>query len=527
MKLVSPPRPSRRVAAALALALSSAVTVSACGGSPQVPGGAGKLADKTFAGQNRCNPKSHDRPFIVEWDATDQSSFQSYAANDIVVVKYEGCEMKVLDGCRNDAVKGEGGAYSPPQWTSGGVETIDIHDQGELYAKLPLGAATLSGKVESGEKLHMEYYVSGTRTATRDSVYRADLEKNPRCAGATHFVYAYNLGAFAIATQSNLKGEVHGSYLGFGAGGSKANETKTDKKGGELSACKAESAKEVDACKVPIRLTMREISPGGDPAKAAGAGPVSDQAMNAVGTLQATTDAEKKALALLQSAESKKQSGDGKGCLADLDAHDVSDPRPGGLSTAPASGKNAGLRAECLMLSGQCAVGKVAFRKALEATKSGVIGPERMDAIVQAEAAQWCRGANMGDKDKFAAAGQTLMMGGTGTQSKSVAECQEAFDTWMRLRAGVDPKPKFDSITANAVGCFAKAGDCGAAWKAYKAINDAKAPGPERREPARGKRPERVTHGPSPDGWKGYTEEETRRAFDGLSESVGPSCKGK
>ena len=253
----------------VALALSSAVVVSACG-APPAPGGAGKLADKTFAGQNRCNPKNHDRPFIVEWDATDQSTFQSYAANDIVVVKYEGCEMKVLDGCRNDAVKGDGGSYAPVQWTSGGVEILDIHDQTELYAKLPLGAATLSGKVESGEKLHMEYYVSGTRTATRDSVFRKDLEKNPRCAGATHFVYAYNLGAFAIATQSNLKGEVHGSYLGFGAGGSKANETKTDKKGGELSACKADSAKEVDSCKVPIRLTMREISPGESPTKAAG-----------------------------------------------------------------------------------------------------------------------------------------------------------------------------------------------------------------------------------------------------------------
>jgi len=523
MKLASSPR----LSLAFALSLTSAVAVSACGGTPAMPGGAGKLADKTFAGQNRCNPKSHDRPFIIEWDATDQSSFQSYAANDVVVVKYEGCEMKVLDGCRNDAVKGDGGSYAPVQWTSGGVETIDIHDEGELYAKLPLGAATLNGKVQSGEKLHMEYYVSGTRTATRDALYRADLDKNPKCAGATHFVYAYNLGAFAIATQSNLKGEVHGSYLGFGAGGSKANETKTEKKGGELSACKGESAKEVESCKVPVRLTLREISPGANPTKAAGVGPVSDQALNAVGALQASSDAEKKALGFLQSAEIKKQSGDGKGCLADLDSHDQLDPRPGGLSTLPSSGKNAGLRAECVMLSGQCDAGKVAFRKALEATKSGQIGPERMDDIVKAEAAQWCRGANMGDKDKLAAAANTLLMGGTGTQTKTAAECQQAFDTWMKLRPSADPKPKLDSITAHAVGCFAKAGDCGAAWKAYKAINDAKEPGVERREPARGKRPERVTHGPSPDGWKGYTEEETRRAFDGLSESMGPSCKGK
>ncbi|MBK6462708.1 MAG: hypothetical protein IPF92_17135, partial [Myxococcales bacterium] len=48
----------------------------------------------------------------------------------------------------------------------------------------------------------------------------------------------------------------------------------------------------------------------------------------------------------------------------------------------------------------------------------------------------------------------------------------------------MDLKPKLDAVTATAVGCFAKAGDCGAAWRAFGAINDAR-PGPERREPAR------------------------------------------
>lgn len=473
-----------------------------CGGAPVLPGGAGKLADKTFAGQNRCNPKNADRPFIIEWDATDQSSFQSYAANDVVFVHYEGCTLKPLDGCREDNAKGQFGSYKPVEWTSGGVETLDIHDESELYAKLPLGAATLSGKVQSGEKLHMEYYVSGTRTATRDKVFRSDLAKNPKCAGATHYVYAYNLGAFALATASSLKGEVHGSYLGFGAGGSKGSETKAEKKGGELSACKGETAKEVDTCKVPIRLTLREIDGGTNPEAAALKAPESDAALNATGQLKMTSDAEKKAVALAQSAETKKQSGDGKGCLADLDQHDVLDPRPGGLSTAPASGKTAGTRAECIMLSGQCAVGKQLFRKALEATKSGQIGPERMDVIVDAEASQYCRGSVMADKDKFNAAMTTMTNGGAGVQRKTVAECQSAFDTWMSLRSKVEPTAKLDAAVYPGPMCLAKAGDCGAAWKAYKAVMDAKGPG---------------------DGWKPKTEAQARTGFESLVEE----CKGK
>lgn len=489
--------------------------VAGCGGA-SMPAGVGAsgppggLAAKTFAGQNRCNPQNHERPFIIEWDATDQASFQSYAASDVVVVRYEGCDLKPLDGCRVDNAKGQYGAYKPVEWTSGGLETIDIHDEGELYARLPLGAADLSAKVEGGEKLHMEYYVSGTRTATRDKLYRGELAENPACAGATHFVYAYNLGAFAIAAASSLKAEAHGSYFGFGAGGRGSSGTNADKKGGDLAACQGESAKEVDACKVPIRLTLRTLHEGSDPAKLASTGAVSDAALNAVGQVKAASDAEKKAQAVLQSAETKKQSGDGNGCLADLDEHDRLDPRPGTLSTSPASGQIAGLRGECLMLAGQCDAGKVAFRKAMEATKGGEIGPERMDAIVQAEAGQYCRGAKMADKDQYIAAMTALRNGGLGISKKTRAECQAAFDAFMTLHPkfrgdGTDPslpKNPFDAVALPAAGCFAKAGDCAGSFKAYKALMDAKGP---------------------KDGWKPKDEKAARAGFDGMVEE----CAGQ
>lgn len=503
--------PSLRPARCLVALAATSLLVAACGGPALPSGGPSKLADKTFAGQNKCNPKSADRPFIIEWDATDQSSFQSYAASDVVFVRYEGCELKPMDGCRDDSAKGSFGAYKPVEFTSGGVETIDIHDEGELYAKLPLGAATLGGRVQSGEKFHMEYYVSGTRTATRDAIYRGALAKNPKCAGATHFVYAYNLGAFGIAATSSLKGEVHGSYLGFGAGGSKATETVAEKKGGELSACKGESAKEVEACKVPIRLTLRELTPGDDPALAAGKGPESDAALNATGQLRATSEAEKRALALAESASTKRQSGDGKSCLADLDQHDALDPRPGGLSTNPGAVKNAMLRAECLMLAGQCPAGKTLYARSLSVAKAGEFGPERLEQVAEAVASKTCRGGGGSDRDKLLAAMSTLRDGGLGLQTKTLAECQAAFDTFMRLHTTVKPRDASDSLLPakplTAMGmpgpaCFAKAGDCAGAFKAYKAINDAKGPG---------------------DGWKAKDEKGLRAGFEGLI----PACTGK
>lgn len=486
----------------LASCLVGSVLVSACGGG--TPAKDAKASDKTFAGQNRCNEKNADRPFIIEWDATDQSSFQSHAANDVVFVSYHGCEMKVLDGCRDDSVRGSAGSYAPVVFTSGGVETIDIHDQSELYAKLPLGAATLGGRVEKGEKFHMEYYVSGTRTATRDKLFKGELAKNPKCASATHFVYAYNLGAFALASKSSLKGEVSGSYFGFGAGGKKEQTSSAEKKGGELAACKGDSATEVETCKVPIRLTLRELSEGANPDKSAAKAPETDAALNLAGKLQATTDKEKAAAGHLDSANVKKASKDGKGCLAELDQHDTLDPRQ--LSTNPASGKIAGLRGECLMLAGQCDAGKAHFRKAVQATKADEVGPDRLDKIVEAEGSLYCTGDNLNPRDQFLRAQQTLTQGAF-VQKKTVAECQAALDTIIKLRTTVKrkdaddaiPEKPMTSIAVPALQCFAKAGDCAAAYKAHKQMNDIR------------------------EDFKPKDEKQSRAMFDGWV----PTCKGK
>ena len=161
------------------------------------------------------------------------------------------------------------------------------------------------------------------------------------------------------------------------------------------------------------------------------------------------------------------------------------------------------------MLSGQCDAGKVAFRKALEATKSGQIGPERMDDIVKAEAAQWCRGANMGDKDKYAVARGVLTMGGNGVKRHTVAECQGAVDTVLALhqkitKADDSTVPEKPLVAYEMLGpaCLAKAGDCAAAWKAYQAIWKAKGPD---------------------DGFKAKDEKGARTVFENLVSE----CKGK
>ena len=366
--------------------VGSAMATAACGGSlpatePTRATGQSGLMGKTFAGQNACNAKAHERPFIIEWDATDMSMFESRAATDVIFVHYEGCDLKVLDACANDSIRGAFGAYRPVEWTSGSVEKMDIASEGELYAKLPLGAATLGGRVSAGEKFRMEYFVSGVRTSTRAGVYRGELAKVPGCAGATHFVYGFALGAFALASEKKVSGEAQVGFQGMGGGAKHATSQNADKKGGVLESCRGETAKEVRTCQVPIRLMLRDINEGEAPtgasaAAATGAPPParSDQ-----------TGLDMEEVKLRESGARKRVAKDGKGCLADLDEADRRWPNSARLSTRPDGMMN--IRGECLMLTGDCTNGSKLLRMAME--RMGM-STQSVDTVVKIRADELC-----------------------------------------------------------------------------------------------------------------------------------------
>jgi hypothetical protein len=468
----------------LALVATALVPLaSACGGSAPLPGAktandvqAACLA-QTFAGKNKCDPKTANRPFVIEWDATDMSSFEARAANDVVFVRYDGCDLQIVDACTNDSVRGAFGSYKPVEWTSGSVESIDIDNAGDLYAKLPLGISLLGGRVDGGEKFHMEYFVSGTRSATRESIHRGDLAGVDACNWATHFVYAYNLGAFALGAQASFKGKV---VWGAGAGGDRASDSKVEKSGGVLGSCRGDSAKDVSTCRVPIRLTLREIAEGDNPSAASSrpadvANAATDaNATSAAATLEARTAREHDAQEHINAARTKANARDGKGCLAELNIHDTLDPRPEGLSTSSGSAY-AIMRGQCLMLSGECTLGKTVYRQALEKSAGEQLGPEQLDKAADGLASLNCQGGTMTPRDQLLKALQDLRRGAF-LEKTTTDACSTAFDAVKHLMATVQPKDDDDTqvkdahiaLRQNGPQCFAKAGDCDAAFTAWK-----------------------------------------------------------
>ena len=447
-----------------------------CGGRVPKPtqtreSGQSGLMDETFAGKNACSPKNHLRPFIIEWDGTDMSSFESYAANDIVVVRYEGCELQILDECRNDSIRGEQGAYKPVEWTAGALEKINISNQGELYAKLPLGAASLGGRVSGGEKFAMEYYVAGTRNATRDAVYTADIASNPGCEGATHFVYGYNLGAFALGSTKDFSAEAGGSIYGFGVGGKTSKNSQADKKGGDLGVCKSDSATEVAGCKAPIRLSLRAIREGENPEKTAMKAEDNSESLNAAGQVNMKLELSAAAQAYFDTAVQKMNARDGKSCLAELDQADRADPKH--KSTDTKSAYQSMVRSQCLMLAGKCDAGKTLLRQNYEQRGASMMGPEQIDKAVEATMGLWCQG-KMNPRDTVLHALAQLNQGAWITKHEAKV-CRQHYDTIKKLKNQVKPKDDEDMQIVNldrslyhvAAVCLGRAGDCKQAYDVF------------------------------------------------------------
>jgi hypothetical protein len=332
---------------------------AACGGAtpPTMEGRDGMLSRTAVAQKCEEAAAGHDKPFLVEWDATDLASFEARAKQHTVFVKYTGCDLEVLYECKDETNATAFGTYGVPQPTSGTRQGFDIENEGDLYANLPLGAAKLGGKVSAGEALHLEYFVSAVATASRDSIYRGELKPHAGCAEATHYVWAYNLGAFELASASSQSAEVDGSVAGFGAGGSRKNKESSLGKGGDLASCLTNDQR---SCRVPIRLALRAIKEGDHPASAApagpppGAAPASAHAATVQAQLEQAKATQNANTVYLEANAKFFEDHDGKQCLARLDRALAIDSR---VTDVPGGGYMR-LRSLCTMAVGQCDEGK-------------------------------------------------------------------------------------------------------------------------------------------------------------------------
>lgn len=198
---------------------------------------------------------------MVEWPATKRGALEARMRDHPVAVRFAGCELTVLAQCKVP------GSYRYRSLTPKRDRVI-IRDVDELYANLPLGAASLEGKLESAGSLDVSMTVVGRFDLDRESV-RAD-ELTGDCAGATHVLAATSVGSFAFYAGDAQ--QVGGGVVVAGAGGgglvSKSRELLVQD--GDDAACQASSGTDAAppfGCGAPIRLELTALgaAPGATP----------------------------------------------------------------------------------------------------------------------------------------------------------------------------------------------------------------------------------------------------------------------
>ena len=94
---------------------------------------ASKLADAPEYApkyQTKCGvTKSHAKPLIVEWPSPDRMELENKVRQGLVVVRYVGCEMSVLDRCSVAAKYIYQGATR-------NQDRLEMKDEDDLYAQL-------------------------------------------------------------------------------------------------------------------------------------------------------------------------------------------------------------------------------------------------------------------------------------------------------------------------------------------------------------------------------------------------------
>lgn len=370
--------------------LTAAVLSSGCTGGMGVPtmeGRQGMLSKTAIAAKCKEAAEEHLKPFVVEWDATDLASFEAKASEGTVLVRYEGCDLVPLYECSGSR---RFGGYGTPHFTSGTVQGFDMKNEGELYANLPLGAVKLSGRVEAGEDLHLKYFVSGVATSSRDALYQGELKELPGCETATHYVWAYNLGAFELSSRERSGGSVEAGAYGVGLGGKRSTEEAQVGQGGDLKSC---TSQEQRACRVPIRFALRPIKAGEHPAGGLAAGPPGAPTGAPSGSPGDGGASGREVVAVAESVVSLFQSAnqkllekfDGEGCLRDMEQVFRLDPRQRDNVVY----KKTHIR--CLMRAGRCDEGSADYRDLIAAEDNKRIKTDaKLDEEVREEANRYC-----------------------------------------------------------------------------------------------------------------------------------------
>ena len=197
---------------------------------------------------------TYAEPLVVDWDTNSRADLEVAMKEGLVVVSYDCKSIKLLKGCKLDGDYEFAGVSRKEQ-------IVQMKSSDELAANLPLSAVKLSSEVKAGKSIDLAMVLVGKRSAPLYEATAEDLVG--ACDGATHFVRAANLGAFAMATGTVGKASAAVEIWQAGANSKSESEKSTTNKDGSLDSCKTskpDAPEPPSECQSAVRLELMPLS---------------------------------------------------------------------------------------------------------------------------------------------------------------------------------------------------------------------------------------------------------------------------
>ena len=287
------------------------------------------------------------------------SSFESHAANDVVFVRYEGATSRCSTAAANDSVRG-----SLRRVQARRVDERLAREDGHLERGRALREAPARRRHARRPGRARREVPHGVLRQRAPAPRRATRSTRPTSRRSTA-ARGRRTSSTATTSARSRSGRRPRSRArstvrhGASAPAEEARQGKGGQEGGRsVAICKSDSARRSRGARCPSasrcaksRAARTRRSTASKAHRDTGSSQPGRQAEGRDG------QGERRPQARYDAATQKMFARDGKGCLAELDTHDRLDARPAGLSTN-LKAFALGLRAQCIMLSGQCDAGK-------------------------------------------------------------------------------------------------------------------------------------------------------------------------
>lgn len=199
-----------------------------------------------------CPAIGYTEPLIVDWLTTRRSDLGLAMKDGVAVVSYDCTTLKLLAQCKLS------GTYSYAGVTRN-EKVIQLTNPAEMQANVPFGAPALSTAIEGSGAAAIDVALvpAGKMATTVTAGTAQDLAGS--CEGATHFVRAALLGAFAMAPGS--RGAARTVDQVFAAAGPAAASSQggAASREGEVETCrgaKPDAQAPTERCHAPLRLEL-------------------------------------------------------------------------------------------------------------------------------------------------------------------------------------------------------------------------------------------------------------------------------